>query len=148
MNENQMNFLDELAALLDKYNVGEVYVGYDKTRIVFNSNGSNLCFMTYASNEFHGVSTAVDTYNAKITDKKAEPVTNPLTIEGVKEILDINKNQREVLQDITEDIDDYINMWGENGRLIDRDTVIKSLKCIKENAVGALEKSGKNENNS
>lgn len=148
MNENQMNFLDELAALLDKYNVGEVYVGYDKTRIVFSSNDSTLCFMTYANNEFHGVSTAVGTYNAKITNKKAETVTNALIVEGVKEILDINKDQREALQDIAEDIDDYINMWGENGRLIDRDTVIKSLKCIKENATSALEKCCNNENDS
>lgn len=62
MNENQMNFLDELSALLDKYNIDEVYVGYEKTRVVFSSNNDTLCFMTYSNNEFHGISTTCDNY--------------------------------------------------------------------------------------
>ena len=80
---------------------------------------------------------------AIIDDKKPELVTDPITIEGVKQILDINKDQREALESITEDIDSYINTWGTNGRLIDRNTVIKTLHCIKESATNVLKKEGK-----
>lgn len=72
-------------------------------------------------------------------EPEPQPVTDPLTVEGVREIMALNKEQREALEKITEGIDSYISTWGTKGRLIDRGTVIAALRALQEDADVTLE---------
>lgn len=76
----------------------------------------------------------LDKCRAIIGDKKAEPVTDSLTVETVKQVLNITKEQRDALQKISEGIDSCISLWGTFGRLIDRDTVMGTLRALKKDA--------------
>lgn len=72
-------------------------------------------------------------------EPEPQPVTDPLTVEGVREIMALNKEQREALEKITEGIDSCISLWGSFGRLIDRDTVINVLRALQKDADVTLE---------
>lgn len=67
-------------------------------------------------------------------EPEPQPVTDPLTVEGVREIMALNKEQREALEIIGESVESFISLWGKNGRLIDRDTVITALRALKKAA--------------
>lgn len=71
---------------------------------------------------------------AIIDDKKPEPVTDPLTLKTVKEVLSVNKEQREALETIRDSTNNFIYNWGTNGRLIDRDTVIAAMRALNKAA--------------
>ena len=58
MNQNQLNFLDELADLLDKYNIDCVYISEGK--ITFSSNGNGLGFNSFDSDS--GTYQSIETY--------------------------------------------------------------------------------------
>lgn len=60
MNNNQQNFLDELADLLDKYNVD--YVDEYEGKIRFSSNGNGLSFASYNSDS--GTYQCITTFQA------------------------------------------------------------------------------------
>lgn len=79
-----------------------------------------------------------------INHKEPEPVTDPLTVEGVREIMGINKEQKETLYNIIVSIDCFLSKWGTNGRLIDRDTVINALNMLKDDAAEAIKEGGEN----
>lgn len=65
MNHNQQNFLDELADLLDKYNIDCVYECEGKIR--FSSNGCGLSFTSYDrdSGTYHCIDTFQSDYHVK-----------------------------------------------------------------------------------
>lgn len=67
-------------------------------------------------------------------EPEPQPVTDPLTVESVREIMALNKEQREALEKITEGIESCISLWGTFGRLIDRDTVINVLRALQKDA--------------
>lgn len=72
-------------------------------------------------------------------EPEPQPVTDPLTVEGVREIMALNKEQREALEKISEGIESCISLWGTFGRLIDRDTVINVLRALQKDADVTLE---------
>lgn len=72
-------------------------------------------------------------------EPEPQPVTDPLTVEGVREIMALNKEQRKALEKITEGIESCISLWGTFGRLIDRDTVINVLRALQKDADVTLE---------
>jgi hypothetical protein len=61
MNENQKNFLNELAALLDKYSIDNVNTASDE-KIHFHSNGQVLRFFRYVGGVFYGIETNLKEY--------------------------------------------------------------------------------------
>lgn len=65
MNNNQLNFLDELADLLDKYSIDCIYI-FEGT-IKFCSNRSELGFTSYDrdSGTYHGIETYQPDYSVK-----------------------------------------------------------------------------------
>lgn len=72
-------------------------------------------------------------------EPEPQPVTDPLTVEGVREIMALNKEQREALEIIRDSTDNFICNWGTNGRLIDRDTVIAAMRALNKAADVAFE---------
>ena len=79
----------------------------------------------------------------KLLGSKPEPVTDPLTVESIKEIMQINKEQNAALEKIIESIDSYINTWGKKGKLIDRETVIKALEDLRSSAKAVIKEEKK-----
>lgn len=61
MNENQREFLDELAALLNKYSIDNVNTP-DRGEIHFHSNGQVLKFNRFVSGTFYGIETILGEY--------------------------------------------------------------------------------------
>lgn len=75
-NENRIKFLDELSALLQKYEVDEMSaeyiadsddVPYD-AKIVFHSNGKELSFMRHVNGQFEQLETYDPVYRPKDDD--------------------------------------------------------------------------------
>lgn len=64
MNENQRNFLDELAELFDKYSIDQV-VSINEGRITFESNGSTLTINAYCDGVFRGIYTTANHYEPR-----------------------------------------------------------------------------------
>lgn len=57
MNDNQKAFLNELSALMRKYNIDAMTARNDTCRIVFETNGARLAFSGYDDGTFYEVST-------------------------------------------------------------------------------------------
>lgn len=57
MNDNQKAFLNELSALMRKYNIDAMSARNDNCRIVFESNGNRLAFSGYDDGTFYEVTT-------------------------------------------------------------------------------------------
>lgn len=62
MNENQMNFLNELDKLLAKYSISRVHTIHEGGGIVFESNGQSLAIASYDGDAFEGISSFIDEY--------------------------------------------------------------------------------------
>lgn len=76
MNKNRKKFLDELSALLQKYEVDEMSAEYIAdsagvpcdAKIVFHSNGNELSFMRHINGQFEQVETYDAVYRPKDDD--------------------------------------------------------------------------------
>lgn len=64
MSDKQRAFLDELTALFDKYNIGEMFVN-DSETISFLSNAQVLSIQKYVWGEFTNICTEIDSYEPK-----------------------------------------------------------------------------------
>lgn len=70
--------------------------------------------------------------------KDRVPVTDELSKDIYKKTLDENLKQKAILMDIVNSITERIKLWGDNGRLIDRDYVfafLTNIKCDAENGL-------------
>lgn len=70
--------------------------------------------------------------------KEQVPVTDELTKDHYKQVINENLKQKAILMDISNDISDRMKSWGDNGRLIDRDFVFAFLTALKRDAENAL----------
>ena len=70
--------------------------------------------------------------------KDRVPVTDDLSKDIYKKTLDENLKQKAILMDIVNSITERIKLWGDNGRLIDRDYVFAFLTNIKVDAENGL----------
>lgn len=61
MNESQMKFLDELAALCNKYGIDNVNTP-DRGEIHFHSGGQVLKFNRFVSGTYYGIETIIEEY--------------------------------------------------------------------------------------
>lgn len=61
MNENQKKFLDELAALCNKYGIDNVNAP-DRGEIHFHSSGQVLKFNRFVSGTYYGIETMLEEY--------------------------------------------------------------------------------------
>lgn len=62
MNENQMNFLNELDQLFAKYGINRVRTTEGAGAIIFESNGQSLIVSEYDGGVFEYVSSCIDKY--------------------------------------------------------------------------------------
>lgn len=62
MNENQMNFLNELDKLFAKYGINRVRTTEGAGAIMFESNGQSLIVSGYDGDVFEYVSSCIDEY--------------------------------------------------------------------------------------
>lgn len=76
--------------------------------------------------------------------RKPEPIMNEITIDDFKRIVMESKKQKAVLQSIVDNITEHLTVWGNNGRLIDRDYVFACFYNIKNDAEKVLNEVGKN----
>lgn len=66
MNKNQENFLNELSALLDKYDIDKMESGsVDYVPIVFHSNDKALSVMSYHDGLYERIITKNESYKPK-----------------------------------------------------------------------------------
>ena len=70
MNENQKTFLDELAALFDKYSIREMFV--ENGFVVFISQEETLAFSRFSERMFDNIRTFQLRYTAKEEAKNVE----------------------------------------------------------------------------
>lgn len=62
MNENQMNFLNELDKLFAKYSINRVHTTQEDGGIIFESHGQSLIVMEYDDGVFNGISAIIEEY--------------------------------------------------------------------------------------
>ena len=75
----------------------------------------------------------------------AEPIpaieTNELTLDAVRETLKENTEQKKILQNIVDGIEQHMKFWGTSGRLIDRESVYTFMESMKDDAETVLKRS-------
>lgn len=62
MNENQINFLNELDKLFAKYSINRVHTTQEDGGIIFESHGQSLIVMKYDEDTFEGISSCLEEY--------------------------------------------------------------------------------------
>lgn len=101
-----------------------------------DQNGATYKGITFL--EFLEANGAINIDNCRELIKDPEVVTDKITIDSFKEVLNDIKEKNTSLHLIIDGINNNIRLWGANGRLIDRTTVINLLSEIKDEAKKAL----------
>ena len=64
-----------------------------------------------------------------------------MTLDAVRETLKENTEQKKILQNIVDGIDQHMKFWGTSGRLIDRESVYTFMESMKDDAETVLKRS-------